>query len=88
MKQGERERERDSRSSSESSSESSSVSSSSYQRERSMPFFGYARASIGTGLSVTFSQMVRVEMTYSVPLLRSNQDQLKAFQLGVGLSIN
>jgi hypothetical protein len=54
-------------------------------RDREMPLFGYTRASIGTGLSVKFSQLVRVEMTYIVPLSRSNQDHLKAFQLDVGL---
>lgn len=56
--------------------------------KETQPFFGYARASVGTGLSISFSKMIRVEMTYSMPLLKNSQDQVKPFQLGVGLSIN
>lgn len=46
------------------------------------------RASIGSGISMSFQNIVRLEATYSVPILLSSNDRLKDFQLGVGLSIN
>ena len=52
------------------------------------PFFGYLRASIGTGLSITLNPNIRLEATYSVPLLKASHDVIKPFQLGVGVSIN
>lgn len=55
---------------------------------RSSPLFGYMRASIGSGISMSFQNLLRLEATYSVPILSSQNDRLKDFQLGVGLSIN
>jgi outer membrane protein assembly factor BamA len=53
-----------------------------------VPFFGHLRASIGTGLAITVGPVVRLEMTYAVPILKAPHDATKSFQLGVGLSIS
>jgi len=55
---------------------------------RAMPLFGYLRASTGAGLSLSLADSVRLELCYSVPLFHARQDNLKAFQLGLGLTIN
>jgi outer membrane protein assembly factor BamA len=55
---------------------------------RSSPMFGYLRASIGSGLSVCLSNMIRIETTCSLPIYSSSTDRLKHFQIGVSLSIN
>lgn len=49
--------------------------------------FGYPRASIGCGLTSSLAGMARVEVTYSVPLLKAEEDITKGFQLGVGVSM-
>ena len=49
--------------------------------------FGYPRASIGCGLTGSLAGMARVEVTYSVPLLKADEDVTKGFQLGIGLSM-
>jgi hypothetical protein len=46
------------------------------------------RAAVGTGLSISFNNMIRLETTYSIPIMKAESDDIKAFQLGVGLSIN
>jgi outer membrane protein assembly factor BamA len=52
------------------------------------PFFGYTRCSIGGGLSFLVAQQLRLELTYSIPILKSIQDNCKNFQLGISLNIN
>ena len=53
-----------------------------------VPFFGYLRASVGAGVSLTLSPAVTLEVTYAVPLLKSSHDVTKPFQLGVGISLS
>ena len=52
------------------------------------PFFGYLRASYGFGYSIAFANSIRLEATYAIPLLQAKHDGKKAFQFGVGLTIN
>lgn len=47
-----------------------------------------ARASVGGGFSVAAGGQIRLETTYSIPILKAAQDQTKGFQIGVGLSLN
>ena len=54
----------------------------------SVPFFGYLRASVGAGVSLTLSSSITLEVTYSVPILKSSHDVIKPFQVGVGLSLS
>lgn len=49
---------------------------------------GAVRASVGGGFSVAAAGAIRLEATYSIPLLKAPQDQTKGFQIGVGLTIN
>ena len=49
--------------------------------------FGYPRASLGCGLTGSLGGMTRVEVSYSVPLLKADDDVTKGFQLGIGLSM-
>lgn len=56
--------------------------------EKLTPSFGTMRASVGAGLSMHLGNSVRVEGTYSFPVLKAAHDTPAAFQLGVGLSIN
>lgn len=52
------------------------------------PFdFGSPRVSIGTGMAMNFSNTGRVEMTYSLPIRKTSYDNIKPFQLGIGISI-
>ena len=53
-----------------------------------VPFFGYLRASVGAGVSLTLSPSITLEVTYSVPILKSTHDVTKPFQVGVGLSLS
>lgn len=53
-----------------------------------IPFFGYLRASVGAGISLTLSPAVTLEATYSIPVLKASHDNIKPFQLGVGLSLS
>ena len=53
-----------------------------------VPFFGYLRASVGAGVSLTLSPSITLEVTYSVPILKSSHDVTKPFQVGVGLSLS
>lgn len=46
------------------------------------------RISMGCGAVIPVANVARLEMTYSVPLLKSSDDVLKPFQFGVGLTIN
>lgn len=55
---------------------------------RIMPSFGKMRASVGAGLSLMMADKVRVEGSYSFPLIKAKHDNTTAFQLGIGLSIN
>lgn len=54
--------------------------------------FGFAlnnmRASLGGGVSFQIMNSIRLEMSYSLPLLRARHDVLKPFQIGVGVTIN
>jgi outer membrane protein assembly factor BamA len=52
------------------------------------PFFGHLRASVGAGVAVMLAPSVNLEITYSIPILKSHHDVIKPFQLGVGLSIS
>lgn len=54
---------------------------------RIMNFLGYPRLTVGTGLVWNISQAARLEVTYSLPFLRAENDIVKPFQIGVGLSI-
>ena len=49
---------------------------------------GALRASVGGGFSVAAAGAVRLEATYSVPLLAASQDQTKGFQIGIGVTMN
>ena len=53
-----------------------------------VPFFGYLRASVGAGIALTLSPAVTLEATYSIPVLKASHDNIKLFQLGVGLSLS
>jgi outer membrane protein assembly factor BamA len=53
-----------------------------------LSLFGAPRVSIGGGLSFAFGSAARLEGTYTIPLLKSNSDVVKPFQLGVSLTIN
>ena len=55
---------------------------------KSAPLFGYFRASMGSGLSFSMQNLIRIEATYSIPILAAPTDTLKGFQFGVGFSIN
>jgi outer membrane protein assembly factor BamA len=56
---------------------------------KSTPVFGYLRGSIGSGFSISLQNVLRLELTYSMPFLSSPSDQTKkGFQLGFGMSIN
>ena len=48
--------------------------------------FGAPRLSVGCGLTMNTGPM-RLEMTYSIPLLKARDDLTRGFQLGVGLSM-
>lgn len=50
--------------------------------------FGSPRVSVGGGLSFAFGSAARIECTYTIPLLKNDNDIVKPFQLGVSLSIN
>jgi outer membrane protein assembly factor BamA len=51
-------------------------------------FLDKPRLSIGCGAVVPVTNVARLEITYSVPLLKSAGDVTKPFQFGVGLTIN
>lgn len=51
------------------------------------PYFGYPRASLGTGLVYSLMNNIRLEATYSIPFVKSQHDKTKPFQLRFGLSI-
>lgn len=46
------------------------------------------RVTVGGGFSVAFAPTARMEITYSVPVLKSAHDVVRGFQLGLGLTIN
>lgn len=50
--------------------------------------FGSPRLSVGGGLSFAYGSSARIEGTYTIPILKGNNDVVKPFQLGVSLSIN
>jgi hypothetical protein len=52
------------------------------------PFFGFFRASVGAGMSLSLSPAITLEVTYSVPVLKAAHDVVKPFQLGVGVSLS
>ena len=52
------------------------------------PFFGFFRVSVGAGISLALSPAITLEVTYSVPILKSAHDVVKPFQLGVGVSLS
>lgn len=56
----------------------------------SAPAFGLGalRASVGGGFSLAAAESIRLETTYAIPILSAPQDQLKKFQIGVGVTIN
>lgn len=51
------------------------------------PLFGYPRVSAGVGCSLVFGNMIRLEATYAMPLVKEKEDHVKHFQIGVGLTI-
>lgn len=51
--------------------------------------FGPLRVSVGGGVSMSMAGgLGRLEMTYSLPLMKGNSDVSRGFQLGVGVTIN
>ena len=52
------------------------------------PLFGSLRVSAGGGFALPLGQTARLELTYSVPLVKSTSDVVKPFQIGVGMTIN
>ena len=58
------------------------------RNKEKLSLFGAPRVSIGGGLSFAFGSAARLEGTYTIPLLKSNSDVVKPFQLGVSLTIN
>jgi outer membrane protein assembly factor BamA len=70
------------------------LSLNSYWRQRPtnilgyIPRFGALRSSVGAGLSMNVNNVFRVEATYGLPWLRSSQDVVNSFQVGVGVSLN
>jgi outer membrane protein assembly factor BamA len=52
----------------------------------SLPWFGYVRVSLGGGILVHLSERVRFESTYSIPVVRADHDNIRPFQIGVGLT--
>ncbi len=52
------------------------------------PFWGPPRASVGGGISVAFAPSARLELTYSIPLLKADHDSTRGFQIGLGLTVN
>ena len=57
-------------------------------RINAYPWGGFIRASIGGGFSVSVADSMRLEMSYSIPIVKAPHDQVKSFQLGVGVGIN
>lgn len=52
------------------------------------PLFGFIRLSVGGGLSVIIANTLRLEATYSVPVVYGlHTDHVKPFQLGLGVSL-
>lgn len=49
--------------------------------------FGYPRASVGCGLAASMG-VARIEVTYSIPILKAKDDVVKGFQIGVGISMS
>ncbi len=60
----------------------------SYKNAFSSLFGPAPRVAVGGGLSIGFSQMARMELTYSIPLVRVESDVTRPFQIGFGLSIS
>ena len=58
------------------------------QGANEIPFFGYLRMSVGAGIALSLSPAVTLEATYSIPVLKATHDNIKPFQLGVGLSLS
>lgn len=48
---------------------------------------GSARVSVGCGLSLPIGP-ARLELTYSVPVLKTSSDSVRQFQVGLGVSIS
>lgn len=46
------------------------------------------RVSMGVGISISIADTMRLELSYAIPIIKSSQDQTKAFQLGIGVSMN
>lgn len=45
------------------------------------------RVSVGAGLSAQVGGMIRLELTYAVPVRLSSADRLNQFQFGIGLNM-
>jgi hypothetical protein len=52
------------------------------------PIFGFVRLSVGGGMSLVIANMIRFEINYAIPISYASTDNVKQFQLGVGLTIN
>ncbi len=52
------------------------------------PFWGYTRAAVGTGMSLSLDDKMRLEATYSLPIRKSPHDNTRAFQFGIGLTLS
>lgn len=52
-----------------------------------IPILGAIRAAIGGGICMNFMNGARLEITYSVPLLKAKHDIVRPFQLGIGLTV-
>lgn len=68
---------------------SSSFWESARQREAGKhPFFGHWRVSVGGGFSFVLQRLLRLELTYAVPIVYApGIDKVKPLQLGVGLGL-
>lgn len=70
------------------SAESQSQSQPQPQQQQQHPLFGFIRLSVGGGLSVIIANTLRLEATYSVPVVYGlHTDHVKPFQLGLGVSL-
>jgi outer membrane protein assembly factor BamA len=53
-----------------------------------LSLLGTCRVSVGAGVMIPVASIGRLEFTYSVPLVKEPRDQLKKYQIGLGVTIN
>ena len=52
-----------------------------------LSLFGPLRVSTGVGISMSMQGQMRLEMSYSIPLIKAEHDLVRPFQLGIGLTV-